>query len=74
VTIAAAGMGVLLIGVAGRHASGERSPVLHTVAAVFAAAAATTTSRGRRPPRGLARGAPVWMAFILVAVLCATSG
>ena len=73
VTIAAAGMGVLLIGVAGRHASAERSLVLYTVAAIFAAAAATTIWLGRRRPRALAR-APVWVGFIAVAVLCATSG
>jgi hypothetical protein len=48
--------------------------VLHTVAAIFAAAAAITVWLGRRRPRGLARGAPVWVAFIVVAVLCATSG
>lgn len=72
VTIAAAGMGVLLIGVAGSHASAERSLVLHTVAAIFAAAAATTIWLGRRRPRALAR-APVWVAFIVVAALCATN-
>jgi hypothetical protein len=73
VTIAAVGMGVLLIGVAGRDASPERSLVLHTVAAIFAAAAATAIWLGRLRPRNLARGAPVWVAFIVVAVLCATS-
>jgi hypothetical protein len=73
VAIAAAGMGVLLIGVAGGDASPERSLVVHTVAAIFAAAAASAIWPGRLRPRNLARGAPVWGAFIVVAVLCATS-
>ncbi len=70
VTIAAAAMGVLLIGVAGRHHSAERSLVLYVVASTFAANAATAIWLARGRPGALARGAPVWMAFLLIAVLC----
>jgi hypothetical protein len=72
VTVAVVGFGVLLIGVAGRHATAERSLVLHTVAAIFAAAAITTIWPSRRHLRNLARGAPVWVGMIVVAALCAT--
>jgi hypothetical protein len=73
VTIAVVGFGVLLIGVAGRHASAERSLMLHILAVLFAAASVTTIWPSRRHFRNLARGAPVWVAMIVVAALCATS-
>src|SRR5438128_1245324 len=71
VTIVVTGLAVLLLALAGHHASAERSLVLRTVAGVFAAAAALTVWLGRRRPRSLVRS-PV-AGFIAVAVLCAVS-
>src|SRR5947209_19475133 len=48
VTIVVLALGVLLIGLAERHSSAERSLVAHTVAAAFVAMSATAIGLGRR--------------------------
>ena len=71
VTIAVTGLAVLLLALAGRHGSAERSLVLRTVSGVFTAAAVLTVWLARRRPRRLLRS-PV-AGFIAVAALCAVS-